>query len=168
LTEGTQRRADVATHSLALEFEQHILEQNRMKGRDLAALTDSLHFHLHEDSMEPQNDKRDLRIIDDSFNLPQAVAAILNIVGYRTMALPFATILFGLFLGMWGVNELRDTLTGCVPGCVAFIATVANGFKLLLILIVARSIFLTVTVVPFLLSDLMEVVRREFRKDFGL
>jgi uncharacterized membrane protein len=118
--------------------------------------------------MEPSNNKPDLRIIDDSFNLPQAVAAILNFIGYTTMALPFATILFGLFLGMWGVSELRDTLTGCLVGWTALLATVANCVKLLLILIAARSIYLTVTVVPYLLPDILDYVRREFRKDFDL
>jgi hypothetical protein len=139
-----------------------------MTGRDLPALTGSLHFHLEEDSMEPQNNKRDLRIIDDSFNLPQAVAAILNIVCYTTMALPFATILFGLFLGMWSVNHLSDTLTTCLPGWAALVASVANGVKLLLLLIAARSIYLTVTIVPFMLPDIIEYVRREFRKEFDL
>jgi hypothetical protein len=118
--------------------------------------------------MEPQNNKRDLRIIDDSFNLPQAVAAILNMVGYTTMALPFATILFGLFLGMWSVNYLSDTLTTCLPGWATLVASVANGVKLLLLLIATRSIYLTVTVVPFMLPDIIEHVRREFRKEFDL
>jgi hypothetical protein len=145
-----------------------MLEQNLMTGRDRPALTGSLHLHLEEDSMEPQNNKRDLRIIDDSFNLPQAVAAILNMVGYTTMALPFATILFGLFLGMWGVNHLSDAATVYLPSWVSLVTLAANGLKLLFVLVAARLMFLTVTVVPFLLPDILEVARREFRKDFDL
>lgn len=118
--------------------------------------------------MEPQNSKRDLRIIDGSFNLPQAVAAIVNLVGYITMALPFATILICLFLGMWGVNQLGDAMAVLLPGWTALQAVVVTGIKLLLVLMAARTIFVTVTVIPPFLPDYVELVRRDLHKEFDL
>lgn len=118
--------------------------------------------------MKPQDDNRDLRIIDESFDLPQAAAAILNLIGYTTMALPFAAILVGLFLGMWGVNQLSDAVAVCIPGWTTLLVMVSNGIKLLLVLMAARSVYLTLTVLPPLLPDFIEFVRREFRKEFEL
>lgn len=119
--------------------------------------------------MESQKSKRTLKIIDESFNLPQAAAAILNLIGYVTMTVPFATILIGLFLGMWGVNRLSDVMAAILPGWMALVVVVvANGVKLLMVLIAARTVFLTLTVLPPFLPDFIELVRREFRKDFDL
>lgn len=118
--------------------------------------------------MEPQDNKRDLRIIDESFDLPQAVAAIVNLIGYTTMALPFAATLIGLFLGMWGVNQLSDGAAVLLPGWTTMLVVVGNGIKLLLVLMAARSVYLTLTILPPFLPDFIEVVRRDFRKEFDL
>jgi hypothetical protein len=118
--------------------------------------------------MKPQDKRPDLRIIDESFNLSEAVAAIVNLFGYVTMALPFATILISLFLGMWGVTRLSDAMAVMLPGLPTVIAVVANGIKLLLMLMAARTIFLTLTALPPFLPDYIEFVRRELRKEFDL
>jgi hypothetical protein len=118
--------------------------------------------------MKPTDNKRDLKIIDDSFDLPEAVAALINLVGYVTMALPFATILIGLFLGMWGVDQVGHAIAVALPDWQPVTAGVVTGVKLLVVLMAARTIFVTLTALPPFLPDLIEIIRRVLRKDFDL
>jgi hypothetical protein len=114
-----------------------------------------------------QHDKN-LSIIDARFGLPPAVAAIINLIGYATMALPFATIVGTLFLAMWGVNELRDFLAAHLTVGAAALPVLTNGIKLVMVLIAARSIFVALTILPPFLPDLIESVREGLRKELGL
>ncbi|BCZ85287.1 hypothetical protein [Paraburkholderia terrae] len=118
--------------------------------------------------MKPEDDRRDLKIIDDSFDLPEVVASMINLVGYVTMALPFAAILAGLFLSMWGVDELGNAIASALPDWQEVTADIATGVKLLVVLMATRTIFVTLTTLPSFLLEFIEIVRRELRKDFDL
>jgi hypothetical protein len=112
--------------------------------------------------------EKDLRIIDESFGLPSAVMAFLNLIGYATMALPFTSIVGALFLGMWGVNELRDFLAVQLTFGAAALPVVTNGIKIVMVLIAARSAFVALTILPPFLPEFIECVREGLRKDMGL
>jgi hypothetical protein len=116
--------------------------------------------------VKSKDKKRDLKIIDDSFDLPEVIAAMINLVGYVTMALPFAAILIGLFLSMWGVDQVGDAIAVALPDWHTVTDGVATGVKLLVVLMAARTIFVTLTTLPPFLPDFIEIVRRELRKDF--
>ncbi|MBN3760788.1 hypothetical protein [Burkholderia sp. Ac-20365] len=118
--------------------------------------------------MKAKDNKRDLKIIDDSFDLPEVVAALINLVGYVTMALPFATVLIALFLGMWGADEVGDAIAAALPDWRAVATGVVTGVKLLVVLMAARTIFVTLTALPPFLPEFIEIIRRELRKDFDL
>jgi hypothetical protein len=116
-----------------------------------------------------KKDEHDYRIIDESFGFPSALMNVLNFFGYVTMALPFGIIVGTLFLGMWGVNVLIDCLASTLSiGAAAVFPFVGQGLKLILVLIAARSMFLTVTLYPPYLPVLIEYAREQLRKDLGL
>jgi hypothetical protein len=114
-----------------------------------------------------QHDKN-LSLIDERFGFPPAVAAIINLIGYTTMALPFAVIVGSLLAGMWGVNELRDFLAAHLTVGAAALPVFIKGIKLVMVLIAARSIFVAVTLLPPFLPDFIESVREGLRKELGL
>jgi uncharacterized membrane protein len=113
-------------------------------------------------------DKRDFRIIDESFGVPSALMAMLNLIGYATMALPFLAIVSFLFLEMWAVNTLRDFIATEFVTVATIVPIVATVLKLTMVLVAARSMFLTMTVLPPFLPEFIELIRKELRKDLGL
>ena len=115
-----------------------------------------------------EKDMHDFRIIDESFGFPDIVMVVLNLIGYTTMALPFAAIVGFLFLEMWIVNTLGDLIAADFVTVATVVPIVATALKVTMVLVAARSIFLAMTVLPPFLPEFIELVRKELRKDLDL
>jgi hypothetical protein len=115
-----------------------------------------------------KKDKHDFRIIDESFGLPTSLANILNLIGYVTMAFPFALIIGSLFLEIWAVNVLVDFLAAVLSAGAIVLPVVGAAFKLVFGLVAARSMYLTITVLPPFVPVFIDHVRTELRRDLDL
>ncbi len=112
--------------------------------------------------------KQYFRIIDENFGFPPTVMDVLNLIGYATMALPFAAIVGFLLLGIWSVNVLRDFFVANFVTIATTVPMIATALKLVMALAGARSIFLGITILPPCLPEFIERVRKELRKDLDM
>jgi hypothetical protein len=84
------------------------------------------------------------------------------------MAFPFALIIGVLFLEIWAVNVLMDFLAAILWEGGTVLPVVGAALKLVFGLVAARSMYLTITVLPPFLPVLIDHVRTELRKDLDL
>lgn len=115
-----------------------------------------------------KKDEDDFRIIDESFDLPAFVANVVNFFGYVTMALPFALIVGALLMNIWAVNVLIDFLAATLSIGASILPVIGIALKLVMVLVAARSMYLTITVLPPFLPVWIDHVRKGLRKDLDL
>jgi len=104
-----------------------------------------------------------LTIIDDSFDVPPAVAAWLNGLGYAAQAIALATLVAVVCFAMALSGDLRDVLAAHLTSSSTIPGLVGNSLKIAALLLAGRMMYFFWTGLPAAVRMAREGFRRDMR-----
>jgi hypothetical protein len=104
-----------------------------------------------------------LTIIDDSFDMPPAVARWLNGLGYVAVATALAAFVAVICLAMLLSNEARDALAAHLASSSSIPGIVGNALKITALLVAGRMMYFVWVGLPAAVRMAREGFRRDMR-----
>jgi hypothetical protein len=105
-----------------------------------------------------------LTIIDDSFDMPPAVTAWLNGLGYVAQMIAFAALVAVVCLAMTLLNDVRDALTALLATPSKIPGFVVNALKIAVLLVTGQLMYFFWVGLP----EAVRMIREGFRRDMRL